>query len=148
MVPRWQRNGMGRPLSPQQIHQKIIWMLSNFHKTTSERWWRTPDTQKGSPITLPLPAPKKRVSNATWWPLVLSQNKGLCMRKYRKITIWLSFRALPPQRQRASLCDSQIWKARGCCNLAPRDCIFHQTVSGLPVANHIFLGSCIVHICQ
>ena len=25
-------------------------MLSNFYKTTSERWWRTPGTQKGSPI--------------------------------------------------------------------------------------------------
>ena len=26
-------------------------MLSNFHKTTSERWWRTPGTQKGSPFS-------------------------------------------------------------------------------------------------
>ena len=34
-VLRWWRNRMGRPLSPPQIHQKIIWMLSNFHKTTS-----------------------------------------------------------------------------------------------------------------
>ena len=31
-APRWWRNRMGRPLSPQQIHQKIIWMLSNFYK--------------------------------------------------------------------------------------------------------------------
>ena len=50
-VLRWQRNRMGRPLSPPQIHQKIIWMLSNFHKTTSECWWRTPGTQKGSPFS-------------------------------------------------------------------------------------------------
>ena len=34
-----------------EIHQKIIWMLSNFHRTTSEHWWRTPDTQKGSPFS-------------------------------------------------------------------------------------------------
>ena len=26
-------------------------MLSNFHKTTSEPWWRTPGTQKGSPFS-------------------------------------------------------------------------------------------------
>ena len=47
--PKMARNRMGRPLSPPQIHQRIIWMLSNFHKTTSERWQRTPGTQKGSP---------------------------------------------------------------------------------------------------
>ena len=51
-VPRWWRNRMGRPLSPPQTHQKIIWMLNNFHKTTSERWQRTPGTQKGSPFSL------------------------------------------------------------------------------------------------
>ena len=51
-VLRWQRNRMGRPLSPLLIHQKVIWMLSNFHKTTSESWWRTPGTQKGSPFFL------------------------------------------------------------------------------------------------
>ena len=26
-------------------------MLRNFHKTTSEPWWRTPHTQKGSPFS-------------------------------------------------------------------------------------------------
>ena len=51
VVPRWQRNRMGWPLSPPQIHQKIIWMLSNFHKTTSECWQRTPGIQKGSPFS-------------------------------------------------------------------------------------------------
>ena len=44
--------------------------------------------------------------------------------------------------------DSQSQKARGCCNLSPRDHIFHQTVSRLPVANHVFLGSWMVHICK
>ena len=48
---RWQRNRTGRPLSPPQIHQKIIWMLSKLHKTTSEHWQRTPGTQKGSPLS-------------------------------------------------------------------------------------------------
>ena len=38
--------------------------------------------------------------------------------------------------------------ARGRCNLGPRDSIFHQPVSRLPVANHIFLGSWTVHIHQ
>ena len=51
-VLRWQRNRMGRPLSPSQIHQKIIWMLYKFHKTTSECWRRIPGTQKGSPFSL------------------------------------------------------------------------------------------------
>ena len=45
------RNKIGRPLSPPQIHQKSIWMLSNFHKTTTEHWQRTPGTQKGSPFS-------------------------------------------------------------------------------------------------
>ena len=39
-----------RPLSHPQIHQKIIWMLNNFHKTISEHLQRTPGTQKSSPI--------------------------------------------------------------------------------------------------
>ena len=51
VVPRWRRNRMGRPLSPPQIHQKIIWVLSNFHKTTSEHWQRTSGSQKGSPFS-------------------------------------------------------------------------------------------------
>ena len=49
-VLRWQRNRMGRPLSPPQIHGKDIWTLSKFHKTTSECWQRTSGTQKGSPL--------------------------------------------------------------------------------------------------
>ena len=48
---RWGRNRTGRPLSLPQIHQKIIWMLSNYHNTTSEHWQRTPGTQKGSPFS-------------------------------------------------------------------------------------------------
>ena len=42
---------MGRTFSPQKIQQKIIWVLSNFPKTTSEHWRRTPGTQKGSPFS-------------------------------------------------------------------------------------------------
>ena len=45
-VLRWQRNRMGRPLSPLQIHQKNISTLSKFYKTTSECWQRTSGTQK------------------------------------------------------------------------------------------------------
>ena len=40
MVPRWWRNRVERPLSTQQIHQKIICVQSNPHRTTSECWWR------------------------------------------------------------------------------------------------------------
>ena len=42
--------------------------------------------------------------------------------------------------------DSQRWKMRG--NLCPRDGILHQTVSRLLLANHIFLGSWMIGICQ
>ena len=42
--------------------------------------------------------------------------------------------------------DSQSQKVRG--NLGPRDGILHQTVSRLPVANQVFLGSWTVDICQ
>ena len=50
-IPRRRRNRMGRPLSPPEIHQKIIWMWSSFHKTASEHWPKTPDTQRGRPIS-------------------------------------------------------------------------------------------------
>ena len=42
--------------------------------------------------------------------------------------------------------DSQSWKARG--NLGPRDCILHQIVIRLPVANQVFLGSWMADIHQ
>ena len=45
---RWRRNRTGRPLSPKKIQQKIIWILSKCHRTTSERWRRTPGTRKAS----------------------------------------------------------------------------------------------------
>ena len=50
-VLRWWRNRTGRPLSPPQIHQKNIWLLSKFHTTTSECWQRTSGTQKSSPLS-------------------------------------------------------------------------------------------------
>ena len=49
---RWQRNRIGIPLSPPQLHWKNIWMLSKLHKTTSERWQRTSGNQKSSPLSL------------------------------------------------------------------------------------------------
>ena len=51
---------------------------------------------------------------------------------------------LPEAKRQAD--DSQSWKARG--NLSPRGGILHQTVSRLPVANQVFLGSWMVDICQ
>ena len=42
--------------------------------------------------------------------------------------------------------DSQRWKTRG--NLCPRDGILHQSVSRLLLANHMFLGSWTIGICQ
>ena len=48
---RWQRNRMGRTLSPPQIHQKNILTPSKFHKTTSECRQRTSGTQKSNPLS-------------------------------------------------------------------------------------------------
>ena len=45
-VLRWQRNMMGRPLSPSKIHQRNISTLNKFHKTISECWQRTSGTQQ------------------------------------------------------------------------------------------------------
>ena len=50
-VLRWQRNRTGRPLSPPQIHQKNISMLSRFYKATSECWQRTSGTQKSRSLS-------------------------------------------------------------------------------------------------
>ena len=44
--------------------------------------------------------------------------------------------------------NSQNRKARDCCNLSPREGIFHQTVSRLPAAKHVFLRCWIVDICH
>ena len=51
VVLRWQRNRIGRPLSPAQIYWKITWTLSKYHKATSDCWRRTPGTQKEIPWT-------------------------------------------------------------------------------------------------
>ena len=48
---RWWRNRTGRPLSPSQIPQKNISMLSKLHKTTSECWQRTSGTQKSRSLS-------------------------------------------------------------------------------------------------
>ena len=51
----------------------------------------------------------------------------------------------PPEAE-TQACKSQGQKARG--HLGPRDNILHQTLSRLPVANHVFLGSWMVDIRQ
>ena len=53
---------------------------------------------------------------------------------------------LPPKEAERQTGGSQSQKARG--NLHPRDGILYQTVSKLPVANQLFLGSWMVDICQ
>ena len=41
-----------RPPSPPQIYQKTICLWNNFHRTFTEHWQRTPNFQKGKPISL------------------------------------------------------------------------------------------------
>ena len=47
----WSQDGRGIGWGDHFLHQKFIKMLSNFYKTTSEHWWSTPGTQKGSPFS-------------------------------------------------------------------------------------------------
>ena len=55
----------------------------------------------------------------------------------------------PHQRQRGRhATDSQSCKARVSSNLSPRDWLPPPTLSRLLVANHVFLGSWTVDICQ
>ena len=54
--------------------------------------------------------------------------------------------AHPPPEAEKRASDSQSQKVRG--NLGPRDGILYQTVSRLPVANQVFLGSWMVDIHQ
>ena len=53
---------------------------------------------------------------------------------------------IPPLEAERQAGDSQSWKASG--NLGPIDGILHQTVSMLPVANQVFLGSWTVDVSQ
>ena len=68
-------------------------------------------------------------------------------KEYQRRASRLLYRPLLMEIERQT-CDSQSWKIRRCCNLSPRDSIFHQTVSRLPVAIHVFLGSWLVDNCQ
>jgi len=54
----------------------------------------------------------------------------------------------PSPEAEKQTCDSQSRKTRGCCNLGPSDCILHQTVSRVPVANLLFLSTLTVDICE
>ena len=64
--------------------------------------------------------------------------------------MWASCNIGPslPRGREAGVWQSQSRKARSCGNLSPGACIFHQTVSMLPVASYVFLGSWMVDICQ
>ena len=71
-------------------------------------------------------------------PVVLTEQRIERIPKESNLVAVYGPSSLEAQRQ---MSDSQSWKARGCCNLGPRDHIFHQTVSRVPVANHVFLGT-------
>ena len=43
---------MGRLPPSLQIHQKFISIWNNSYRTSSESWQKTPDFQKGKPISL------------------------------------------------------------------------------------------------
>ena len=76
--------------------------------------------------------------------LARSQNKALS--EYQRRASQLCTCTSPPLEAERQACDSQSLK-EGAIS-APETGILHQTVSRLPVANHIFLGSWMVNICQ
>ena len=78
--------------------------------------------------------------------LVCSQNKGL--REYQRRHSWLHTCPSPPPEAERQACNSQRQKARGSCNLSPRDGICHQAVSRSLVATHVFPVSWTAQIYQ
>ena len=77
-----------------------------------------------------------------------SQNKEL--REYQRRASWLHVGPSPPhrQRQRGRPVTARARRQGAAALSAPESGIFHQTASRLPVANHVFLGSWMVDICQ
>ena len=78
-------------------------------------------------------------SSIARWTRAHSQTKGV-RESYRRASR-RSYRALPPQRRRGRSAIARAWRQAAAAILGPRDRIFHQTVSRLPVVHHIFLGS-------
>ena len=117
-------------------------------------------------LLLPSIPPSIRVFNestfcmrwAKYWSFSFSispSNEGLCLQnkglsKYQRRARRLCIHPTPRQPLGAErqAYNGQSQKAKGCCSLGSRDGIFHQTVSRFPVANHVFLGSWTVDICQ
>ena len=89
-------------------------------------------------------------ANVLTHSLASSQNKVLS--EYQRRASWLCTGLSPPPctllEAERQVSDSQNQKVRDCCNRGARDSIFHQTVTRFPVANHIFLESRLVDICQ
>ena len=77
--------------------------------------------------------------------LTCSQNKVLS--KYQKRASRLHIGPSPARGREAGLRKPEP-EDKGYCNLGPRKAVLHQTASRLPVANHVFLGSGTVDICQ
>ena len=78
--------------------------------------------------------------------LAHSQNKRL--NKYQRRASQLCTGPSPPWRQRSRHATARAGEQGAAPILAPETGILHQTVSRLPVANHIFLGSWMVDTCQ
>ena len=83
---------------------------------------------------------------AVMWSLNHSQNKRFS--KYQRTASWLWTGPSPPRcrRQRGRHATARARRQEAIS--APETGILHQTVSRLPVANHIFMASWMVDICQ
>ena len=78
--------------------------------------------------------------------LACSQNKGLS--EYQRRASWLHTGSSTHRRQRGRWVTARAGRQGVAPILAPETSILCQTVSRPPVANHIFLGSWMVNICQ
>ena len=78
--------------------------------------------------------------------LTHSQNKGLS--KYQRRASPLCTGPSPCWRQRDRCATARARRQGAAPIMAPETGIFHQTVSRLPVAIHVFLGLWMVDICQ
>ena len=107
---RWQRNRTGRTLSPLQIHQKNISMLSKLYKTTSECWQRTSGTQKSRSLS----SKTGRKKYKRWKKERKEVGRELCPRKGVPSQGRESWEKFPNTRKhsRCWICG-EPWKHRG-----------------------------------
>ena len=102
-------------------------------------WQRDKEKQRPFPL---------ECSNSALWPLVHSPTKDCALANTKGEQAGSCLRLSPVGGREACVQQPELEHKGLHCNLRPRDCISHLAVNRLPVTNHVFLGSWMVHICQ